>query len=297
MIRRASVVPFSVPISSPHGTGGVAQTQAAVIPRDTTTDADFHPADFDGTNITFFVGPGTDIGLLAPGRNYVFVRFHDGLSLVELAAGTVDVDTGPVVTADEVARRLRLPLPLSDADRALLEDAVEDATADVEAYLGRPIRPQLATEAGVWPAHDGHWLLQGWPLISVVSATAETDTSGYPLGTYTVTYLYGLDAADDPALAPIRRYVVAAAMNDPQVLMVWRQRVPETARTISSLSVEGQTVAYTPATLGGGGAAGTQVPGALPNLKSLSRWRVAGRRVFQRPGLAPNPLDSRHWWR
>lgn len=302
-IRHESVVPFTVPITSDHGADAVTDPTAAVIPRNSPTDTDFQPAAFDGTAITFSVGPGTPIGTLNPGRNWIFVRFLDGGQPVELPAGTVDVDLGPVVTADEIAGRLQLPTPIPDTTRAALDAAIRDATADVTAYLGRPPTPRYVTETHVRPLFDGRWDVHEWPVLTVLSAVEETATDGYPLGTYTVTYLAGLDAANDPELEPIRRYITAAVENSPRVLTLWRAAAGAAARVVTSLSVEGQTVGYTAATLGGGGDPGSGAPGALPKIESLSRWKVRGRRAFQRPGIAPDPLDwmgttlGRPWWR
>jgi hypothetical protein len=300
-IRSASVVPITVPVSSDHGTDMVSDTQAAVVPRPDVTDADYTPAAWTGSTIVFPVGPGTDVGTLTPGRNWVYVRFLDGQNQVELAAGTIDVDTGGVVSSDELAARLGLGT-VTDDQRALLDYAIADATAQVEAYLGQTLTPREVTDTAVAVPYGGvdvRPYLSQQPVVRVLSMTETTATDlGVHYGQrYTVTYLAGLDAATDLALAPIRSYVAAAAMNSPQVLQRGQRVNPEAGRTLTSVSVEGQTVGFSAANLGGGGAAGSGAPGALPKITSLSRWKVAGRRVYQRPGIAPDPLAAGGAWR
>jgi hypothetical protein len=72
--------------------------------------------------------------------------------------------------------------------------------------------------------------------------------------------------------------------------------------------VDGQSVTYANAYASGAGAPGSGAPGALPTLKSCDRWRIAGRRVHQRPtsygAYEPWPYDwpvgvpddYRPWW-
>lgn len=192
-----------------------------------------------------------------------------------------------IVTADYIARRLGLPRPLSADDQWTVEEAITEAQSDVEAYLGRAITPTQYTETGLWKAFDGSYLLTYWPLVDIVSETAETDPdTAQLLGTWTVVYTAGLDAANDPLLAPIRRYVVAAAMNSPSVTDLWEAAQPSAGRVVTSVSAEGQSVSYANTSPAGGqiGPAGSGSPGALPLLSSLDRWRIAGRRVFQRRG-------------
>lgn len=196
-----------------------------------------------------------------------------------------------VVSVASIARRLRLDVPLDPDDEAVLEDAIRDATADVEAYLGRSLTPVEVVETGHWPWWEG-WRLRGDDFIEIVSAVPETYTDGSVVGTYTITYMAGLDARTAPALEPIRRYIRAAVMNAPDVLRLW-QATTGARGNVTSLSTDGQAVTFAAATHGGGGAAGTGSPGALPDRSSLWPWRK--QTVYQRPttyydGALPG------WW-
>jgi hypothetical protein len=190
-----------------------------------------------------------------------------------------------VVAVDDVARAMRLPLPLSADDSWRLSRAIQEAQFDVEAYLGRPITPTVYVEYGLWPIQgDIWWSLCHAPLIEVLSSVAET-IDGQATGTFTVTYTAGLDAANDPQLAPIRRYVAAAAMASPMMIDAWRATRSDGGRVVSSLSTEGQSVSFkyaSPLDSSGAGSGTATWPGSPPRLDSLDRWRLAGRRVFQR---------------
>lgn len=187
-----------------------------------------------------------------------------------------------VVDPDDIAVRLGLTLPLSEADQRRVELAILDAQADVEAYLGRTIYPAEYVETGLWPQSDGSWALCNYPVVTVVSAVEETSEGGQPLGTYTVTYTAGLDAANDVALLPIRRFVSAAAMNSPMVLDLWRAARSDGGRIITSLSTEGQSIGYKETTVLGTGTLAAGAAGSIPTLDSLDRWSLRGKRVFQR---------------
>ena len=201
-------------------------------------------------------------------------------------ADWIDLPDDPdlVVSAETVAVKARFPLPLTASQRQTITEAILDAQADVVAYLGRAITPELRTEEHRWAWEGEEWNLVALgddPLIRVVSAVPETDpVTGLPGDYFTVTYLAGLDTRHDPALRTIRRYVALHAMNSPEVTALWKV-VTNAKGEIRSVSAEGQSVSWAPATLGGGGKAGSGEPGALPTLASLDRWRVAGRRVHQ----------------
>lgn len=203
-----------------------------------------------------------------------------------------------VVTVAELARRLEVTL--DDTTRPVLEDAIRDTQDDVEAYLGRVITPAQFVEEHLYP-WPGGWDLEHHPVVDVLSAVEETDDDGNPTGLFTVTYLAGLDARADRELRPILRYVRAHAMSLPPVVRLWRATNPDDARTVTSLSVEGQSVSYANTTPTGGGqpGPGSGAPGAAPTLTSLDRWRVAGRRVFQRrtPPRGPWPYTGDREWR
>jgi hypothetical protein len=186
--------------------------------------------------------------------------------------------------AHEIARRMGLTAP-DERTLSRLDDALLDAEADVVGYLGRPIRPQTFVQEHAFPYVDG-WQLPHRPLLEVVSAVAETFTDGSTTGLFTVTYRAGLDYENDPALLPIRRYVIAAVRNDPE-LLVFLQQAGQITPLVRSRSVgtEGQslTTTYADVGYGGGGVAGQDSPGALPSKSSMDTWRIKGRRVHQAP--------------
>lgn len=209
---------------------------------------------------------------------------------------SVDVDDAVplIVHPEKVARRLKLPLPL-DADTTwLISNAIRTAQGRVRTYLRRPITPQQVTITGLYPWVDG-WQLPDRDARAITS-TAETDSNGQLTGYYTVTYTTGLDAATDLDLFPIRDFVLLSALNDPEVLRFWRQQNPTTTREITSSSADGQSISYKPSTLGGGGAAGSATPGALPDLTGLNEWQVRHIGVFQRPGTPYTVLGGPPWW-
>lgn len=185
-----------------------------------------------------------------------------------------------IVPVTDVARRLGLTLPLDDDDAWLIEQALIDAQSDLEAYLGRPVTPQTFTETGLirFPEPDP-WQLANYPVVAITTVTPETHLDGQPTGRFTVTYVAGLDGADDPELEPLRRFVRTHAIYSPDIRALYRRLAPEQARQVASLSVEGQAVTYTD-TFAASGQPGA--PGTLPTLASCDRWRIAGRRVFQR---------------
>ena len=185
------------------------------------------------------------------------------------------------ISPEALAASMRIPLPLSDDQRDILTQAIIDAQSDVDAYLGQPVMPILHTQKGVWPI-GGDWDLcaSDFDVIEVVSATPEVDPLLGALDTYTVTYYAGLNARDSEECEPIRRYLRAHAANLPEAARLW-EVVVNPPKTIKSASTQGQSVSFEKASQGGGGAAGSKVPGSLPTLSSLDRWRIAGRRVHQ----------------
>lgn len=186
-----------------------------------------------------------------------------------------------VVKVDEVARRLGLPQPLEETDRWIIEQALTDAQADLEAYLGRSVTPATYTQTGMWPV-NGQYDLPQYPVISIVSTTPEVEpATGMTTGTFTVTYIAGLDAENDPTLEPIRRFIRTHATYSPEVQALFRRLAPEEARRVMSLGVEGQNVTYADTYQVDANATATGMPGALPTFKSCDRWRLAGRRVVQ----------------
>lgn len=96
-------------------------------------------------------------------------------------------------------------------------------------------------ETGRAPVGNG-WNLEGGDVIEVLTAVAE-ERDGQPTGYYSVTYLAGLDARTRPDLAPIRRWVAAAAQVHPAVRRLTSAADRREARTVSA---EGQSVSYEP---------------------------------------------------
>jgi hypothetical protein len=191
---------------------------------------------------------------------------------------------GLVIPTSLLAKRAKLDAT-DPAVHEVLVEAIQDAQADVVGYLGRAIVPTEYEETGVGSTWTGEWDLAPLdePVLEVLSATPELAADGVtPTGYYTVVYRAGIDAADttDASLHPIRRYVRAHALNSPEVTKLWQSTGGK--GEVRSVSAEGQSISYGPATLGGGGEAGSGVPGALPKLSSLDFWRVAGRRAYHR---------------
>lgn len=183
-----------------------------------------------------------------------------------------------VVHPDDLARRLRIPLPLDGDVEWDLRQAIADVQADVVAHLGRSITPETRVATGVWASAGGWHLPDTEPVLSIVTAVPEADAWGHLTGRFTVTYTCGLDARTEAKYAPIRRYVMAWATVHDAV----GAHVPSSRREITSVSVEGQSVTFKP--VGGVDPATIPVEQRLPQLSSLDRWRIAGRRVFQRRG-------------
>lgn len=207
------------------------------------------------------------------------------------------MDADLVVDPDEIARLLRIPLPLAEADHWVIEQAIRYAQVDVESYLGRPITVREFVEHGR-EERCGGWRLSESPVLEIVSATPEPA----PSCTWTVTYRAGLDVPNDRRFAPIVRYVREHAMWGELVQGLQRRLNLADTRTAKSISVTGQSVTYERVHDSSAAKPGSGVPGSLPTLESLDRWRVRGRRVYQRETQhwEPWPYDSRsysgQWW-
>lgn len=198
--------------------------------------------------------------------------------------------------AQKLATRLGILTP-SDEVLDVLQFAIEDAEDDVVTYLGRPIYPVQRTAGGLFPLLSGWNLPTSDPVRRIVSTTAEHWPDGSLTGTFTVVYEVGLDYLNDPELRPIRRYVLAAAQNDPNLLQYLTRHALVLGQVQSvSVSTEGQskTVTRSAPAFGGGGQAGSDSPGALPSKTSLDRWRLANRRVHAAPDRPRR--DWREWW-
>lgn len=153
-----------------------------------------------------------------------------------------------------------------------MQDAIEDAQADVEGHIGRKLLPEAVIRHGLIP--DPRYPLTdnaAWPQIvadddwSVFSAEPDPDLPG----AYVVTFNVGLDARNE---APIKRFVRAHAIesmrNNPAIGDDIRQR-------LTGVSAEGQSLNFEKGSTAEGAA------GALPNIKMLDRYRRP--MAFRRP--------------
>lgn len=170
-------------------------------------------------------------------------------------------DTPLLVTADTIARMIGVPLPLTAAQRAVIEDEIQNGQDDVEGYLDRPLVTRDVTLTGLTPIpHEDPMSWQAWGAdrfdddFAVVSATEQPD------GGWTVVFRVGLDGASTRAIIRyIKAHAAEAVRLSPSSGMGTRQ--------ITSMSAEGQSVSLEQARTTAG------VPGGLPTLEGLARWR------------------------
>ncbi|MBM0201913.1 hypothetical protein JNW90_01420 [Micromonospora sp. STR1s_5] len=195
---------------------------------------------------------------------------------------TAPVEQPLVVDVAEVARRAGLNAEDEQITQAVT-DAIRDATVDAEGYLGYPLVPLEITETGLEPGWDGSWVLREEPVASIVQVTAELDGQLQPTGLYSVTYRWGRDARE-VEFAPIRRWITAsAAYAHPSIRLL--ADAGGHRRRVKSVSAEGQSVSYESSPP----AAGAPTVG-VPPMSTMDRWRLAGRRVYTRPGwTVPRP--------
>lgn len=195
-------------------------------------------------------------------------------------------DRDLVADADELAEQLGLTTPVTDmGKRQILTSAIRSCQVRVESYLGRLVTPYQYRETGRRRAYDGSYNLTREPLWRVVSATQEIDSdTNRLLDTYTVVYLAGLDAANDPELEPIKTFVLDDASWRPQVRRL--APPPDAARVVASLSAEGQSVSYV------NDRPASNQPGSPLDITVLDSWRVRGRTAFQRAEPAPYPYQD-----
>lgn len=194
-----------------------------------------------------------------------------------------------VVSPEALAVKLGIPLTDVDADmRAKLVDAILDAQADVEGYLGRAILPRVVTERRAWP--PGGWTFLEQPLIEVLNEAEVFDDAGRPTGYWDISYRAGLDARSDRRLRPIKRLILAHAALQDDAVALWSTIGAGAAtdgtgaKRKKSVSTEGQAVTYDyarPGSSGGDSGGGAAVGGPV-SWGSIDQWRLRGRRVFQR---------------
>ncbi|MFJ5121964.1 hypothetical protein [Kitasatospora sp. NPDC088548] len=221
---------------------------------------------------------------LPPGRYWGAVHYIPSAGAPPAIDHAIRIDlptgAGLVAAPEEVADKLRIPLPLTETQRDDLRTAIEDAQSDVEAYLARPLIPQLVTLAGARPAPGVD--LTTWKAWAHCGPDDDFTIEGLTVrsdGTYDVQLRVGLDGA---AERPIRRYIVAhaaeACRNTPGA---------DGDRRVSSLSAEGQSISYD-------GAPGPGQAGSLPTLLSLDGYRQPPVYVRPRPPIAPWPAGGRY---
>jgi hypothetical protein len=209
-----------------------------------------------------------------------------------------------VISAEDIAHHLGLPLPMDSGSTYTVGEASKAAQSDLEAYLGRPSVPVQYTAYHQRPTLHG-WRLPEYPVLSIDAVTPETaPVSGQPTGLFTVVYTAGLDSVGDPDLEPVRRFIRLHAMFDPAVQILFRRQCPDIATRVMTGSVNGQSATITDAYPAMSGAsmrspaavtASMTMPGSLPTLATCDRWRVSKRRVHQRRTIAgetaPWPYD------
>ncbi|MFJ4880063.1 hypothetical protein ACIP93_33315 [Streptomyces sp. NPDC088745] len=248
----------------------------------------------DRTTLVAGAGPATRVlaGVyrftlpdVPPGRYWATVAFtpSEGAQPVKDESVRLDLPLGlGLVTSPEaVAKELGVPLPITPEQRDDLLTAIRKAQADVAAYLGQPVVPQLVTRRALTPYRDRDEDLEdaeSWPFETdnLVRVCAYRPRES---GTYDVDFLVGFDgAANDAVVRYVTTHAAESERNRPG-------GVGAQGRRVSSVSAEGQSISYE-----SGPTAGQA--GALPTLDSLSRWK---RRLFQplnRPARAPWPYSS-----
>lgn len=217
-------------------------------------------------------------------------------------APTPDRIVPPAPDPELITRRLVAGRKITPSDELLqlAQDALDDATGEVEGYLGRPILPEQRTAYNVFPINGGWRIREFEPIRAIVSTTPTTDPAGMP-GSSTVLYTVGIDYRIDPECSPIRRYITAAALNN-YLLLQYAENVLHLRGPVNSISVstEGQSknvqfghLGYLPPS-SRSASQGMDYPGQLPKLTTLDRWRRAGRRVTQ---ASDRWYDVREWSR
>ncbi|MFD4933416.1 hypothetical protein [Streptomyces virginiae] len=202
---------------------------------------------------------------LPDGRYWAVASFIPSQGDAVVADRTVRLDLpvggNLIVSPEQVADELGMPLPLTAVQREALREEIGKAQADVSSHLGRAIIPRPHLLRSVSPLY-GYALsdARAWPASSYDDITTVLSYTATTEGRYDVRLLVGLHAAEEE---PIVRYVVAHAAE------MIRNKPGSTAggeRRVTSVSAEGQSVSYDSAPVAG-------QAGALPALDSLSGYR------------------------
>ncbi|WP_330335718.1 hypothetical protein OHS33_38720 (plasmid) [Streptomyces sp. NBC_00536] len=201
---------------------------------------------------------------LADGRYWGAASFIPAQGVPAVTDRTVRLDL-PVggallVSPEQIAEEVGIPLPLTAAQREALRVDIGKAQADVSSYLGRPLIPRPHALRGVSPLY-GYDLsdARAWPAPSYDDITTVLSYTPTADGHYDVRLLVGLHAAEEE---PIVRYVVAHATE----MIRNKPGSGDGERRVTSVSAEGQSVSYDSAPV-------TGQAGALPALDSLSGYR------------------------
>lgn len=215
---------------------------------------------------------------LADGRYWCTVTFTPAKGMQPVTDRTVKVDfplgTGLLASAEQIADKLKVPLPLTAQQREDYRDAIADAQSDVAGHLMQPLLPQPRTLSAVQPqSRYDLYDRRAWPLSDVDDVVTVVSYTEIEDGTYDVQVRIGLDGA---AEKPIVRYVIAHAVesirNNPNAA-----ENSGAGRRVTSLSAEGQSISYDSAPAEG-------QAGALPTLASLDGYR---KRVFRPIPVVP----------
>lgn len=183
-----------------------------------------------------------------------------------------------IVSADVVGRKLGLTT-LTGPQREVIEDEILDAQDAVVGHLGRPIAPEESVRTELSPKHGEDLMSwRAWGLLFDDEFTVKSAVQDEK-GTYTVTFLVGLDGTKVRAIA---RYVRAHAVE--AVRLNSSNQMGE--RAITSMSAEGQSLAFESTKIAAGDA------GALPTLASLDKYVRRSAYQANRPAAPPWPMTS-----
>lgn len=193
-----------------------------------------------------------------------------------------------VVTADRIATRLGLPLPLTAAQEARINLAIEDSQAKVLTYLNRAsLEATFETVESLSP--DTYYPLddrRAWWTVAnrwddryaVSSYTPHVNADGTTdPDLFDVTFTVGLGVAGDPELYPIRQFIE----QDATLGLRLDPSFGDVDRAVTSASAEGQSLSFEK------GSANPDTVGGAVTLRNLSRWKR--RVIYQRPSYPLNP--------
>lgn len=203
-----------------------------------------------------------------------------------------------VISPEDLAKKLGITLAeLTEDQRDTLTEVIFDAQAEIEDRLGQPILPMVREERACYP-HPSGWYLAYQPVLRILTEVEELDLYNAATGYWTVTYLAGLDAKNDPELRTIKRFLLQLAASKPESEAMWRAAGAGAAAgvgaRVKSVSAEGQSVSYdyqTPVGGGSGSGSADTIGGAL-TWANLDQWSLVGKRAYQRAPARPVSIFS-----